>query len=288
MNVATTRQKGVLAYVLSILFGWETVLVALGDWSGQVRDRSDDFNSLWVVAPEPSGGSWGGPFRATANDNHSYFVKSLQTCPQDQQASLAAEQIVAQVGRLIGAPVCETTLIRIPAALSGWTPRHGSPPLQEGLAHASLALGNAEEHRPSLIARTDDNNSHRHVGVYALYDWCFGTDQQWLFDLDGDRMIFSHDHGLYFPPEGRGGWTRQDLVNYADQAHELPDARSGLAAEEAKRVALKLEQVTRADLAKVLSSIPASWPVSNDDLEALGWFLEHRAAAVAARVRSIA
>ncbi len=90
------------------------------------------------------------------------------------------------------------------------------------------------------------------------------------------------------PPEGRGGWTRQDLVNQADQAHELPDPRSGLAAEEAKKVALALEQVTRADLAKVLSSIPASWPVSDDDLEALGWFLEHRAAAVAARVRNLA
>lgn len=241
-----------------------------------------------VVAPEPSGNSWGGPFRATANDKQSYFVKSLQTCPQDQQASLAVEQIVARAGRLIGAPVCETTLIRIPAALVGWTPRPGCPPLQEGLAHASLAVSNAEEHRTSLIARTDDHNSQRQVGVYALYDWCFGTDPQWLYDLDRDRMIFSHDHGLYFPPDGRGGWTRQDLVNHADQAHELPDPRSGLAAEEAKKVALVLEQVTRADLTEMLSSIPASWPVSDDDLEALGWFLEHRAAAVAARVRNLA
>jgi hypothetical protein len=263
-------------------------LVSLSDWSGQVRGRNDDFDSLWVVAPEPSGGSWGGPFRATANDQRSYFVKSLQTCPQDQQASLAVEQVVAQVGGLIGAPVCETSLILIPAALAGWTARPGSPPLQEGLAHASLALSHAEEHRPALIARTDDNNCRRQVGVYALYDWCFGTDQQWLYDLDSDRMIFSHDHGLYFPPAGRGGWTRQDLVNHAGQAHELPDPRSGLAAEEAKNMALALEQVTRADLARVLSSIPASWPVSDEDLEALGWFLEYRAAAVAARVRSLA
>jgi len=158
----------VLAYVLSILLARGPKLVALGDWSGLVRDRNDDFNSLWAVAPEPAGGSWGGPFRATASDNRAYFVKSLQTCPQDQQASLAVEQIVAQVGRLIGAPVCETTLIRIPAALVGWTPRAGSPPLQEGLAHASLALSSAEEQRPWLVARTDDNNSHRQVGVYAL------------------------------------------------------------------------------------------------------------------------
>jgi hypothetical protein len=139
-------------------------LVDLGDWSGLVHDRNDDFDSLYVVAPDPAGGSWGGPFRAVASDRRTYFVKSLQTCPQGQQASLAIEQITAQVGRLIGAPVCETSLIRIPAALVGWAPRAGSPPLQEGLAHASLALDHAEEHRPSLTFRAKDDNSRRHVG----------------------------------------------------------------------------------------------------------------------------
>jgi hypothetical protein len=234
-------------------------LVDLGDWSGLVHGRNDDFDGLYVVAPESAGASWGGPFRATASDNRAYFVKSLQTCPQDQQASLTVEQVVAQVGSLIGAPVCETSLIRIPAPLAGWAPRQGSPPLQEGIAHASLAVGHAEETRPSLAARAKDDNSRRHVGVYALYDWCWGTDPQWLYDLDNDRMTYSHDHGLYFPPEGRGGWTRQDLVDRADQAHELPDARDGLSSEAAKSVALALEHVSQNDLAAVLSSVPASW-----------------------------
>lgn len=265
------------------------MVVRLNDWVGLAQGRRDDFNALHIAAIEAqANSSWGGPFRVTANDKKSYFVKSLQTCPPGQGASLAAELIVACLGRRISAPVCETTLIRIPEVLAGEQVGQGRPPLQAGLAHASRALNRAEEHRPALAARAEDDNCRRHVGVYALYDWCFGSDQQWLYDLDDERAIFSHDHGLYFPPFNIGGWTRDELVRHVGEAHELPDPRDGLSREEAKRVAIALERFTRDELAEVLQSVPCSWPVSDDDLEALGWFLECRIAGVAERVRRLA
>src|SRR5262249_30054216 len=99
-----------------------------------------------MIAPNaPAGGSWSGPFRVIASDGQQYLVKSLDTCPVGEKASLAIERIVAEVGRLIGAPVCKTSLIRIPAALAGsWEPRPGVP-LTAGLAHASLALNHVDE-----------------------------------------------------------------------------------------------------------------------------------------------
>jgi hypothetical protein len=94
-------------------------VVELADWSGLVRGRTDSFDALTLVKPMvPAATFWAGPFRATASDQRDYFVKTLQTCPPTQEPSLAIEQIVSQVGRLIGAPVCETSLIRIPAAWS--------------------------------------------------------------------------------------------------------------------------------------------------------------------------
>ncbi len=48
--------------------------------------------------------------------------------------------------------------------------------LQPGIAHASVALGHAIECRQYLSDRAKDDNTRRHVGVYALYDWCFGDD----------------------------------------------------------------------------------------------------------------
>lgn len=263
-------------------------LVQLADWSGLVRGRDDSFNALQVVIPTALGPSWSGPFRVTASDQQDYFVKSLETCPAGQQASLAVEQVVSQVGKLIGAPVCETSLIRIPTSLAGWTPQPGGASIQDGLAHASLAIEHADFRRPPLDSRLSDDNARRHVGVYALCDWCFSADEQWLYDLDDDQALYSHDHGLYFPPTGQGQWTRADLVAQADTPHQWRDPRKDLSAAACHTVADALEHIQRDALANVLRSIPASWPVSDADLEALGWFLEHRAPAVASRVRALA
>jgi hypothetical protein len=53
-------------------------------------------------------------------------------------------------------------------------------------------------------------------------------------------------------------------------------------------VANALDTIKRESLVEALRSIPASWPVSDEDLEALGWFLEYRAPAVASWVRVLA
>jgi hypothetical protein len=267
----------------------EPSLVELAEWSGLVHGRDDSFNALEAVilTPLPQR-TWSGPFRVTASNQRDYFVKALETCPPGQGASLAVEQIVSQVGKLIGAPVCDTSLIRIPAALAGWQPAAGGSAIQGGLAHASLAIEHADFRRPPLESRLSDDNARRHVGVYALCDWCFSTDEQWLYDLDDDQALYSHDHGLYLPPLGQGRWTRTELVAHVDTPHEWPDPRKDLSIAACHDVANALEHVKRESLIQVLRSIPASWPVSDEDLEALGWFLERRAPVVASRVRVLA
>lgn len=259
-------------------------MLELGAWDGRVVSRNDEFRSLTVVAPSASNGSWSGPFRAIASDQNDYFVKSLETCPPGQQASLAIELIVARAGKLIGAPVVDTTLIRIPQEIAGYEPVPGKP-LNAGLAHASRALEHADEAgRPNLASRDMDHNSSRHVGVYALFDWCFGSDQQWLYDIDNERTLYSHDHGLYLPPS-TGTFDRASLVSRVDEPHPLPDSPEGLSAERVQEVALALEAVQAQQILDILNDVPTSWPVSDADLEALGWFLYRRAAQVAQRLR---
>lgn len=179
-------------------------MVARSDWAGLLSGlRTDDFNELYVAAPiDASGYSWGGPFRAIASDGRDYFVKCLNACPSGEEASLVIETIVARAGALIKAPICTTTLIRVPEAIAGWEPRRGRP-IQAGLAHASLALDRVEEGRPNLNWRAQDDNRHRHVGVYALYDWCFGWDQQWLYDIDNDQPCTAMIMANTFRPAGK-------------------------------------------------------------------------------------
>ncbi len=262
-------------------------MVDLNDWRGLVDGWHDESRGVSIAAFSPAAPmpTFSSPFRVVGSDRVDYFVKSLDNQHPGMEATLAAELVVAAAGHLVGAPVIRTVVIEIPEALAGYEPRPGTP-IRAGLAHASAALEHADEMgRPSLYARAQDDNRTRHAGVYALFDWCFGADQQWLYDLDDDRRLYSHDHGLYLP---HGWWLdRAALVTVVDQPHVLPDSPAGLLPAAVEEVADRLEAVTREDLEGILNQVPASWPVSDGILETLGWFLEGRASAVAMRLRTL-
>lgn len=260
-------------------------MVAESDWSGLLRGRRGDQHDLSVVAVvSSSGNSFGNPIQVIASDNRQYWVKNLNGCPAVAQASLAIEFVVSGVGRLIGAPVCETKVIRIPEELDGTVLPGGK--LHSGLGHASLAVERAIERRHTLSARSLDDNSRRHAGIYALWDWCFGADGQWLYDMNADQALYSHDHGLYFPPND-GTCSPRLLRQTVDVPNELEDPPDGLNLEAVEDAARALEQIDREALVKILCGVPASWPVRDDDLEAIGWYLESRAPAVAHRLRTM-
>lgn len=265
----------------------QATLAGQDDWRGLVSARNDDPRTISVAAFSPSAPmpTFSSPFRVIGSDHVDYFVKSLDNQQPGLEATLAAELVVAGVGRLIGAPVVRTVVIEIPSALAGHEPRPGTP-IRAGLAHGSAALERADEMgRPALYARDQDDNRARHAGVYALYDWCYGSDQQWLYDIDDDRRLYSHDHGLYLP----WGWwiDGSALAAAVDDPHPLPDPATGLSRTAGEEVAARLEALTRLEVAGVLNQVPAAWPVTDEVLETLGWFLERRAPGVAARLRSL-
>jgi hypothetical protein len=171
----------------------------------------------------------------------------------------------------------------IPAEIAGWEFRSGAR-LKAGVAHASLAVEDAQEVR-QLEYRDRDDNRRRHAGVFTLYDWCWGEDDQWLHCESDDRKLYSHDHGMYLP-DGPA-WSEASLVARVDEPHRPNYPSSGLDADALVAYAKQLETITRDDIVALMSAVPASWPVSDRDLEALGFFLARRAPAVAARLRAL-
>ncbi len=123
------------------------------------------------------------------------------------------------------------------------------------------------------------------MGVYALYDWCFGSDDQWLYETPADEAVHSHDHGLYLP--GSTDWRKQDLQARINEAHVLGTPAEGLDVGAKEDFAQRLEALPKGALRNVLLAVPPSWPVGEPDLEGLGHFLEARAPLVASRVRSL-
>ncbi|MFG1879152.1 hypothetical protein ACGFIV_30335 [Sphaerisporangium sp. NPDC049003] len=82
-------------------------------------------------------------------------------------------------------------------------------------------------------------------------------DAQWLYDLDDDRSIYSHDHALYFPPS-HGVIDDEILKLSADEPNVLPDAPEGLAPEAVEAVAKAFETIDRDALVNILRAVPAS------------------------------
>jgi hypothetical protein len=131
----------------------------------------------------------------------------------------------------------------------------------------------------------EDDNPRRHAGVYAIWDWCWGGDDQWLYSAPEENRLYSHDHGHYLP-DGPS-WTEQSLVNKVDEPWVSPRPTAGINASFLHEFADRLDAVTRLQLAEVLRAIPTDWDVTQPELEALGFFLERRAPAVAARLRGL-
>jgi hypothetical protein len=197
---------------------------------------------------------------------------------------IVTESVVGRAGALIGAPVCDVAVVQIPAEIAGWEFRRGAR-LEPGFAHASLAVDDAQEMR-ALEYRPRDDNQRRHAGVLALYDWCWGGDDQWLYCETDDRKIYSHDHGWYLPETGPD-WSEATLMARVDAAHPLGSSSSDLDQAALRQLADRLESVTREELAAMLQGVPVSWSASDAELEALGFFLERRAPAVAGRLRDM-
>jgi hypothetical protein len=242
-----------------------------------IRHEPAGVTAVTPLVKSTAGGS--GSFLALADDGSRYWCKTLNNCQHERVPT--NEQVVARLGLLIGAPVCWPELVRIPAALVGWEFRPGRV-LEEGWAHGSLAVQPAVEAH-DLMNRALDDNARRHAGVYALFDWLGGSDPQWL-TVGTDLEYHSHDHGHYFP--GGPAWTTGSLQQEAATPFVLGQPTTGLDASELERLAVAVEAVSEEEVLSVMAKVPADWPVTDEELEALADFVLDRRSSVAGRLRS--
>ena len=247
-------------------------------WGGLLTGRRPAEGSvaalmLQQILPGKARGS-SSTFKALDTNGTPWWVKALDHNPDKR---VVTETIVGAAGSLIGAPVCHTARVRIPAATSQWARGQLTP----RLAHGSCNVADAIEDR-SLLHVRDDDNRKRHVGVFALYDWCWGNDPQWLYAINDNNKTYSHDHGHYLP--NGPYWDTSSLSNNVFKARVLPGSYAHLDTHQIRRIKSRLQSVTRQQLVAILSLVPREWPVTDSELESLGWFLEQRAPLAAARL----
>jgi hypothetical protein len=194
------------------------------------------------------------------------------------------EQLCAAWGKLIGAPVCEGWMVEIPGELAGEEIAPGYL-LEAGIAHGSAEVADAAEIRGSLNHLGDDSNAVRYAGLFALYDWLWGGDAQWLYSTREQNAYYAHDQGHFFP-DGPN-WTVDSLNASRELPHTLAQPTAGLDPVELQRLADALGALTAEELRDVLPNFPASWPMDPIKLDTVIDFALHRATGVAQRLRSL-
>jgi len=252
----------------------------LSDWQQWRRSgRAHEFPQVTAVLGRAAGGG-SGALVAQLSTGERAFVKST-TSPQGPRVCLN-EYVVASCGLAIGGPVCRVILVEIPDELAG---NFDGVSVTAGVASASIEVPGVHERR-DLAFRGNDDNRRRHAGVVALYLWCFGNDPQWLYDPTQDHTTHSHDHGHYFP-DGPN-WSIGALVAAVAGLPGIPFSTDDLDGAELRRLAEALRTVDDRLLRALLDRVPIGWPVDDQELAYLGWFLDARRASVADRLEELA
>ena len=224
-----------------------------------------------------------GAFAAKDTNGTRWWVKPMNNL-QDPRI-LVAEHVVAGIGHIIGAPVCEASIVEVPDSLNGVKLPSGIT-LQPGYAHATRDIAGAGFSR-RLLHRLRDDNRRRHAAVFALYDLCWGQDHQWLTDENDQYKIYSHDHGMYFCNQilmRYRMWTEATLVRNVHDRRWLNLNERGIDKNELVRLSAELRNLQLNDLLDILCAIPVQWHATDDELECLGWFIAARANDVADRL----
>jgi hypothetical protein len=255
-------------------------MVQRSDWLNKLAGLRKNEAELRLTAPLNQGtrGS-SGAFLGLADDNERYWIKPLNNLQGPRVP--ATEQIVGRAGALIGAPICLVRTIAIPAELTGYEFRAGRT-LEPGVAHASRHIADAAD-VGGLDLRNEDDNAKRHAYMIALFDWCWGGDAQGLVVLSDQSRYYSHDHGWYLPPNGPN-WDIANLEAAVDTPHDLATTNDGITAAFINEIVQKLLAITHSEICGILAAIPTAWPIADEELECVGFFLAHRAPAVAARL----
>lgn len=263
----------------------------IGSWRGRLAGRRNTDNlrdvvplHTWVPGSSPGQGE-SQPRLAHAPNGLDYWVKVIGN-PQHEMVPVN-EQIVGRLGSLIGAPTCQVDLVNVTDAMAESIQ---DPGFKAGIAHGSLHVKTATHEVRTLSLRQRDDNATRHAAIVALVDWCFGFDHQWLVAGLSDQEFYSHDHGNFFPYGYTWSENLESLPSVLHEPPRLPRRFSpvGLNPAELERCAGFLEGIDPQLLVSVLSAVPQDWPVSNCELEHLGWFLEKRAPSSADRLRGMA
>lgn len=191
------------------------------------------------------------PILLECEDNQDYVVKTQRS---DRQ--IINDQLVARLGQLLEAPVGEPKLIHIPQELIDYTPNLKN--ISPGIAHGTLWIPNCFD--DTLMATSEPQNRLRLVLLATLYGWTYANDHQFLYNRQPPRLIYSVDHGHFFP--NPPNWCIDDLGDLLDVSPAVLDNCFQVCNFSQQELIHAYEKLNFIDIIKIIQSvaiIPSEW-----------------------------
>jgi hypothetical protein len=186
---------------------------------------------------------------------------------------LVNDQVVGILGAAMGAPVPEVRLVNMPAALV--TSDKALAHIPPGIWHGSQYLADVSDDKEAFAHQNVAENRVRFSILAAMYGHTLAQDHQFLYKKQPPELVFSHDHGHFFP--SGPNWTASGLQG-APAAVPDPEIirRCALTQEEVHTAIAALRGVTNAIIAGAVARPLDSWGLTMDDRIALASYLEKR------------
>lgn len=189
--------------------------------------------------------------------------------------AIFTEQIVAGLGRLLGAPVADVALVQLPEALvdelNANREAHGIDyTAVAGVHHGSRWV---EGYGQRAELAHVDTNRESFGALDVLYTWApYTGDYQWIYADAAPHAVMSVDHTPFFP--GGPAWSEETLA--ADEATVVANeklATIGLANADRRAAVHRLRGITERQIAYVVARPPRAWGVSASERLALARYL---------------
>lgn len=192
----------------------------------------------------------------SCGDGHEYVVKGRQV-----GRAIVNEQVIAQIGLALGAPVGQPALIDVPAELIAAEPamQHMLP----GVSHGTRYLRDCSD-RLWIEHVNVAVNRARFALLAVLYGWGHAGDHQLIYANAAPHLVYSVDHGHFFPtgPD----WTAPAL-DQAPSATLYQDIVStcGLTSAELRAALAALDGVQESAIIRAVAAPPDEWGCTMDE-----------------------
>jgi hypothetical protein len=192
------------------------------------------------------------PVLLKCEDGKTYVVKGKQAGRQ-----IINDQIVARLGLEINAPVGNPKIINISQELIDIEPNLTG--FGAGTAHGTEFIPNCID-QWILIATSEPENRIRLVTLALLFGWTHANDHQFIFHKIPPRLIYSVDHGHFFPnpPE----WKTKDLEQDSPATLDSYFDHCNFTEDELKKVYNILKNITEQTIAQVVAFPREDWGIT--------------------------